>query len=142
MLPEVRQKLKNLLVKHIEYRQFPYVDINSNLIVGLGRNLSKRGISTSEAFPLLEDDIFYFNSKLDYYFDFFRSLSDNRKCILIVLCFDLGINGLLEYPDMLEAIQTGDYEKAAVEIMNSKAAQNKPDNYHNLAYVMRTDELE
>lgn len=69
--PEGKTKLKQLLVSHESYRQFVYSDSTGHLTVGIGRNLSDRGISTTEAFYLLDDDILYFNSKLNHYLPFF-----------------------------------------------------------------------
>lgn len=66
MTPESRQKLKNMLVQDESYRQFPYTDTTGHLTVGIGRNISQRGISTTEASQLLDNDIIYFSAKLDH----------------------------------------------------------------------------
>jgi lysozyme len=139
--PETRQKLKNLLVQQESYRQFPYIDNTGHLTIGIGRNLSDRGISSNEALALLDDDIFYFSSKLSSLFSFFDSLDDNRQIVLVDMCFNLGFNGLLNFRDMLDAIERGDFERASQEILDSKAANQARDRYDQLAYIMRTGEL-
>jgi len=141
MTPEIRQKLKSLLTTHESYRQFPYADSTGHLTIGIGRNLSDRGISTTEALALLDDDIFYFTSKLANVLPYFSELSDNRQIVLVDMCFNLGVNGLLEFHKMLDAIEARDWEKAAFEILNSKAAHQDVNRYEQLAYIMKTGNL-
>ena len=141
MTPDARIKLKNLLVKHEDFKPFPYVDTSGHITIGIGRNLSDRGISPTEGLQLLDDDLQYFIAKLSHYVTCFDTLSDNRKICLVDICFNVGLNGLLNFTKMLAALSHDDYETAAVEILNSKAAQQCPERYHQLANIMRTDEL-
>lgn len=141
MTPSARLKLKNLLVQHESYKQFPYTDTTGHLTIGIGRNLSERGISTNEALSLLDDDIFYFSSKLDSLLPYFSSLDDNRAIVLVDMCFNVGVRGLLEFKEMLKYIEEKDYEKASQEISNSKAAHQNINRYQQLAYIMKTGDL-
>ena len=141
MTPEAKQKLKNLLIKHEELKQFAYVDTTGHLTIGIGRCLSTRGISVNEALYLCDDDILYFSDKLNYLIGCYNLLSDVRKIVLIDICFNVGVNGLLNFKDMLAALEINDFEKAADEILNSKAAEQCPERYHQLANIMRTDEI-
>ena len=141
MTPEIRSKLKNLLTLHESYRQFPYVDTTGHVTIGIGRNLSTRGVSTSEALSLLDDDIFYFTSKLSNILPYFNDLDYSRQIVLVDMCFNLGVNGLLEFSQMLSAIEMKDWNKAADEILNSKAAHQDVNRYEQLAYIMKTGEL-
>lgn len=141
MTPEARTKLRNILINHESFKAFPYLDTTGHTTIGIGRNLSDRGISESEALVLLDDDIQYFSAKLYKLLPFFDGLSDNRKIVLIDMCFNLGIHGFCDFKSMLEAIERNDYGKAAEEILNSKAAHQCPERYQQLAYIMKTDEL-
>lgn len=141
MTPDSRVKLKNLLVQHESFRQFPYTDTTGHLSIGIGRNLSDRGISSTEALSLLDDDIFYFSSKLASLVPVFNNLDDNRKIVLIDMCFNLGVNGFLEFKEMLAACDTGNWDEASKQIENSKAAEQDVNRYQSLAYIMKTGEL-
>lgn len=141
MNPESRVKLKNLLVQHESFRQFPYTDTTGNLSIGIGRNLSDRGISSTEALQLLDDDIFYFSSKLSNLVPFFDKLDDNRKIVLVNMCFNLGVNGFLGFKEMLAACKSREWETASKEILDSKAAHQDRNRYEQLAYIMKTGEL-
>jgi lysozyme len=141
MSPEARQKLKGLLLKHESFKPFVYTDTTHHLTIGIGRNLSDRGISQDEALILLDDDIFYFSSKLSTLLPYFDKFDDNRKICIVDLCFNLGIRGLLGFKEMLAALERKDYESAATEILNSKGATQCVERYQELAYIMRTGEL-
>lgn len=141
MTPDIRNKLKNLLTLHEGFRQFPYSDNSGHVTIGIGRNLSNRGISASEALSLLDDDILYFTSKLSHILPFFNDLDGNRQIVLVNMCFNLGINGFLEFSEMLEAVKLKEWERASEEILNSKAATQNMNRYEQLAYIMKTGEL-
>ena len=141
MTPEAKLKLKGLLVKHEGCKLFPYTDTPGHLSIGVGRNLIDRGISSNEAFYLLDDDIIYFTDKLNHYLNFFYKMEENRQIALIDMCFNLGIQGFLNFTKMIIALEAGDYGRAADEIINSKAAEQNPNRYQSLANIVRTGEI-
>ena len=141
MNPDARQKLRGLLLEHESYRQFPYTDTTGHITIGIGRNLDSRGISQNEAFTLLDDDIIYFTSKLNSALSFYPGLDEIRQIVLIDMCFNLGINGLLTFDKFLGFVEDHDWENASKELLNSKAAQQCPDRYKNLSEIILTGEL-
>jgi lysozyme len=141
MTPEGKQKLKSLLIRHESYKQFPYSDTTGHLTIAIGRNLSTRGISTTEASYLLDEDILYFSAKLGVYMTFFISLSENRQIALIDMAFNLGINGFLNFDKMIKALENEDYELASREILDSKWAKQVGERAVELANIIRTGEI-
>ena len=141
MLSETYRKCKNLLIIQEKFSQFPYTDTTSHLTIGYGRNLSNRGIFPEEAAYLLDNDIYYFYSKLSTHLNFFDNLDENRKIVLIDMCFNLGLNGFLQFRKMLEAMEKDDWNTATSELLNSEAAHQCRDRYTQLASIMKTGEL-
>lgn len=141
MTPETRQKLKNLLVQHESYKQFPYVDTAGHLTIGIGRNLKDRGISINEALYLLDEDAQYFTSKLTNTLKFWGDLNEARQVVLVDMCFNLGLQGLLGFKDMMLAIEAEDYDRAANEMLQSKWATQVGERAICLAGIMRHGEL-
>ena len=141
MTPEARLKLKQLLVQHESYKQFLYVDSTGHSTIGIGRNLTDRGISTTEAFYLLDDDILYFSSKLNHFLPFFSVLDENRQIALIDMCFNLGVQGFLNFKNMIAALESHDYERAAKEMLDSKWHEQVGDRATTLANIIRTGEI-
>jgi lysozyme len=141
MTPEARQKLKNLLVQHESYRQFPYVDTTGHLTIGIGRNLKDRGISLNEALYLLEEDEVYFTNKLSSILKFWDDLNEARQIVLVDMCFNLGLQGLLGFKEMMLALEAKDYQRAANEMLDSKWSEQVKDRAVCLANIMRAGEI-
>lgn len=138
MSPESVKTLKDLLIFHEGFRRFPYKDTTGHETIGIGRNLVDKGISYSESLIMLDDDVSYFTQKLEKYFPDFSVLDDARKTVLIDMCFNLGINGLLQFKNMINAIRLKDWNRAALSIIQSKAHSQNPNRYQRLATIMKT----
>lgn len=141
MTPEAKMRLRNLLTSHESYRQFPYTDTTGHLTIGIGRNLTDRGISTNEALMLLDDDISYFSNKLSHYLPCFTGLDSNRQIALVDMCFNLGVQGFLGFTSMIQAIENKDWKRAYQEILNSKLAQQNPERTTQSANIILTGEI-
>lgn len=142
MLPDMRTKLRALLVKHEGLKTQPYTDQTGHITIGIGRNLSVRGITETEAFTMLDDDMMYFTDKLATTFSWFSSLDENRQVALIDMAFNLGLNGLLEFKNMLAAIEKQDYQLAAICMMQSKWALQVGNRAVDLSNIIRTGTLD
>jgi len=123
MLSETKTTLKQLLFQTQGYKRTPYLNQDGVLTVGIGRNLADRGISLSEAYIMLENDIDYFDDKLRDLLDFYCRLSPARQAILIDMCFSLGVIGLLKLKDMLRCLSEGEYECASRNMLMSDWAK-------------------
>lgn len=141
MIPQNRLKLRKLIIAHEGFSSTAYKDTKGVLTIGYGRNIQDKGVSIDEALFLLDDDLMYFTDKLIGLFEWFPLLDENRQIALIDLCFNTGIAGFCEFKEMIAALEHKDYEQAAIEILNSIAAQNASERYHQLANIIRTGEL-
>lgn len=140
ILVEYRQKLRKLLVEHEGMELHPYRDTVGKLTIGVGRNLDDRGITTNEAFFLLDNDIEYFYSHLAIY-DWFNKLDDARKVAMINMCFNLGLKGMLSFKKMISSLQRGDYAEASKEMLDSRWSTQVGQRAQRLASIMQTGVL-
>jgi lysozyme len=89
---------------------------------------------------LLDHDIERFAVQVRANIPEFDQLSEARQHVLLDMAFNLGMNGLLKFRKMLAAIQQGDFEKAADEMLDSKWAKDvKERRAGRLAIMMRED---
>lgn len=100
----------------------PYRDTLGILTIGVGRNLDEVGISEREAKILLANDIVSVAGQLDKAIPWWVGLSDARQRALINMGF-MGVSRLLEFRKMLSALESGDYETASREALESKWAR-------------------
>lgn len=133
-----QDKLESMLQNDEGFRQFPYNDSLGVLTIGYGRNLRDRGISQDEGLYLLHNDILNAISELTKTFVWFGDLDYPRQCVLINMCFNIGINRLLKFISMLSAVQKKDYNTASKEMLNSLWAKQVPNRAERLAYIMKT----
>jgi len=114
-----------------------YNDSEGHLTIGYGRNLSAVGIHDDEAELMFEND---FSQALAVAFKNvanFVDLSYNRKGVLIGMAFNLGEKGFKGFKKMIAAVEKEDFETAADEILDSKAARQLPERYGRYAEEMR-----
>jgi lysozyme len=101
-----------------------YVDTTGNLTIGWGRNL-KDGIRADEAELMFQNDLKQaLNELLDQ--PWFSSQPTNVKNALINMNFNLGIEKLLEFKDMIEALKNKNYRAAAQAVLDSLWAKELP----------------
>ena len=93
------------------------------LTIGYGHNLDDRGIPDSFAQLLLLHDVRDVLASLTQ-FNWFLSLDRVRQQVLIEMVFQLGMTKFLTFRKMREALQTGDYARAADEMLDSKWAKS------------------
>lgn len=135
-----KSRLKQLIVSHEDKRNYPYADTKGNITIGIGYNLSDRGLPDSWIDAQYEQDVTYFNAQLLHDFDWYEKLCDARKMVLIDMCF-MGYKSFKEFERMLQALRYGDYEKAAQEILNSLWAQQVGYRATENAEIMQTGVL-
>jgi lysozyme len=139
MLPETKAILKNVLFEEESFRSKPYKDTTGNLTIGIGRNLTVRGISLVEGKFLLDNDIEWHDENLQKTLSFYSSLSETRQAVMVDMSFNLGLRGLLGFEDMLGAVKFGDYPKAARCMLDSLWHKQVGMRAENLARAMITD---
>lgn len=113
-------KLEDMLIRHEGLKQFPYHCTAGKLSIGIGRNIQEKGINEAEARFMCSNDIQEFTCQL-LKFKWFTELSDVRKDVIVDMAF-MGVGRLLEFKNMIKALQDKDYKKASEEMINSKWA--------------------
>ena len=111
--------LKDQLVRDEELRLKPYTDSVGKLTIGVGRNLTDKGISFQEAQLLLANDIADATADLQAKLPWTATLDDVRKGALLNMAFNLGIGGLLEFHYFLAKMQAGNFSAAAGAMLDS-----------------------
>lgn len=72
----------------------------------------------------------------------YHNCNDVQKAVLLSMAHQLGIYGVLLFKGMLRAIWVSDFNKAADEILDSKAARiDAPKRFKRNALMMRTGKL-
>ena len=124
MTEALMNRIKAQLVRHEGLRLKPYRCTAGKLTIGIGRNLDDRGISQKEAYAMLERDIQDCEQWLnDAIPEIYNNLDEVRQSVLLNMCFNLGIKGLLGFKNTLAFVGAGDWERAANNMLASKWAK-------------------
>lgn len=132
-----------------------YKDSKGYWTIGIGHNLDEKGLMCvvpddrdldNEGITDEEINIFLFKdvseamADLRNHLPWFDKLDEARQDVLLDMTFNMGIGsamhhtGLLGFPHMLAALESGDYEKAADELKDStyynQVGQRAIDNYN------------
>lgn len=127
-----REKLRQHMIAEEGLKLTPYLCTGEppQLTIGVGHNLESRGISEAIAMAILDEDIDVCISELEQNFPHFYDYPDPVQETLIDLCFNLGIARLMKFKRTIEylneGLATGNYTKAATELMDSAYARQLP----------------
>lgn len=128
------------LIRHEGLEKFPYKCSAGRLTIGVGRNIEDRGISENEAMFLLQNDIDECIRDLNIFFPVVRKLNKPRYHVIINMCFNIGISRLRGFKKMWKAIEEEDFNEAAVQMLDSKWAEQVGSRAVELADIMKKGE--
>jgi lysozyme len=132
---------EKLIVHHEGFRLKPYVDTEGKLTVGVGRNLTDKGLSKDEALQMLRNDLAEFEEALSIQFIWFKSLSEVRKMVMVSMAFNLGMKGLFTFKKFLAAMANGNWVQAGHEMLDSKWALQVGQRSKDLSIMILTDDF-
>src|SRR5690348_16461408 len=115
-----RAQIRAQLFEDEGLRLKPYTDTVGKITIGVGRNLTDRGISRDEAMAMLEHDIDEAEAWLLRQCPWALPLDPPRYAVLVNMRFNLGPSRFLGFARMLTAVQVGDYARAADEMIESR----------------------
>jgi lysozyme len=134
------EQLKRQLIVHEGLKLKPYKCTSDKLTIGVGRNLEAKGISEDEAMVMLDNDIVYFEEQLRRRLPNFRDVTPCRQAVLVNMAFNLGVNGLLNFKNMLAAMVNEDFTEAAAQLLDSRYAKQVGRRANELAEQLKTGE--
>lgn len=141
-----------MLKRHEGFSATCYKCTEGKLTVGYGYNLQsnalhltkgmideieKHGITQDYAENLLKMMVNEITKTLQVKIEGFEKLDSARRWVLINMCYNMGLNGLLGFKNTLKYIHDGNYESAAYNMMKSKWATQVKGRASELAKIMR-----
>jgi lysozyme len=139
---------KALLTQLEGDRQFVYDDATGDPVVpgytlkghptvGIGRCLDLKGLSVPERQRLLDNDDAECEILARRHFQWFPELHPVRRDVIVMMIFQLGLDDVRDFRQMLAAINRGDFEEAAREMLDSRWHQQTPKRCELMAEMMR-----
>ena len=132
-----KEVAKQMLRIHEGLRLKPYKDTTGHLTIGYGRNLEANGISKDEAEYLFNNDVNRVDAELTQTFEWYSLLSVVRRAVIIDMTFNLGIRGLSRFKKTISYIESKEYEKASIEMLDSLWAKQVGQRAIELSQMMK-----
>jgi lysozyme len=126
---------------HEDRRTKPYVDTVGKITIGVGRNLTDKGLSDSEIDFLLMNDIRECTDDLKTFL-WWDDLDEVRRNVLIDMRFNLGPSRFRGFRATLAAVAMGDYVTASDQMRKSKWYRQVKGRGERLARMMSTGLME
>lgn len=117
--------------------RWPYKDTVGKVTIGVGRNLTDKGLRSDEIELLLEHDLDDAEADARALFPGFDQLSELRQAALVNMAFNLGRDRLAGFAQVRAAVEAGDFNRAAAEMLDSKWARQVGARAQRLARAMR-----
>jgi lysozyme len=136
MTPEILAKLRRSLITHEGYSNTLYKDTVGKETIGIGYNISDRGLPDDVINKLYLEDISYFYKQLNG-LPWFEKLNWDRQIVLIDMCF-MGWKRFLSFRKMISYLEKENYTQAAFEMLDSKWADQVKGRAVRLANAMIT----
>jgi len=141
-----------LLRKHERECLFPYDDktglplkpgqpLQGKLSIGVGRNLTTKGITTTESSILLANDIHETWDDLLTALPWVEAIGRVRQLVVTDMAFNLGVEGFLAFKQTIAHLKAKAYDNASVAMLQSLWAEQVGGRSLRLAEMMRTGTL-
>lgn len=136
MLSFKDEELRHQLERHEGRKSRIYQDTLGKWTIGVGRNIEDRGLSQDEIDLLFDNDLKIAIGEIELYFPWVGKFTAARQRVYIDMCF-MGIKKFRGFKKMHLAAASGDFEKAADEMLNSLWATQVGERAHFLSGLMR-----
>lgn len=130
------ESFEDMLIRHEGMLATPYIDSVGVQTIGIGHNLHKP-LSHAAILQIFKDDVADAKNDCLHAFPWFAELDEARQWVLINMCFNMGLTRLKGFYKFLNAMQAGDYDTAAVEMLDSLWSKQVKGRARELAALMQ-----
>ena len=88
---------------------------------------------------ILERKLDKLKAKADAKFKFLKDIPQEKADIIYEMCYQMGVNGVSKFKNMLKALEAKDYYKASEEMLDSLWAKQTPNRALKMSNNMKND---
>ena len=114
----MNETVSEMIRRHEGRSAVAYVDSVGVWTVGYGHNLMKP-LSERAMLQIFQDDLADATNDCLHAFPWFADLDEPRKAVMLDMCFNLGLPRLQKFVKFLAAMEKGDYDEAAKQMIQS-----------------------
>lgn len=132
--------LKARLTRTEGRRNRPYIDTVGKVTIGIGHNLTDKGVPDTLVEEWFTQDITEAATGAEV-LPAYNYLDPIRQTVLIDMIFNMGLDSVKEFVNTLALLKRGDYVAASEQMLKSKWATQVGNRAIELAEIIRTGEI-
>lgn len=136
---ELKAKIRERTKRFEGLALFPYKCTAGEWTIGYG-HLIKGGITLAAAEVILDEDLAKAEREARGNFAWFEKLNGPRQAVVLDMIFNIGLTRFYGFKKMRAAIEAGDYDTAAKEMLESKYGRQVAHRARLNADIMKTGE--
>ncbi len=121
-----RDEMRKLLIEHEGKKNYPYLCKSGKITIGIGRNLTDKGISDREIEFLFKNDLEECLVDLNKIFPDYFLYPEYIQQVLCDMRFNLGPEGFRSFKKLIAAVINKDWKAMKREMKNSKWYEQVP----------------
>lgn len=147
-------KLVTVLESEEGFRSNPYLGPEGFIHVGFGTKLhNKKGLLPKD-FPIkisrdlatewLHSEVAIKDLRMSQgkYADIYSKLDEEKQAVILSMSYQLGTSGVKRFKKMWAALEVGDYDTAAVEMLDSRWARQTPQRAARHVRIMKGSDID
>jgi lysozyme len=142
-----KDKLSQLIMHQEGYRSYPYDDQTGlrvkapagKITIGFGLNLDD-GFDIGLAKIILSYQLDKIINQLTVSLAFYSALDEVRQAVLVSMAFNMGLDGLFAFKEMLGSLKAGHYPDAVTELNQSNLPKQVPRRTAELSEMLQKGE--
>jgi lysozyme len=131
-------QLEKDLIRDEGDKDKPYKDSEGHWTIGVGHNLDASGLCWEARLAQLRHDIECAQQDLDIHLGWWHHQPEPVQRVLVNMCFNLGIGGLLKFHETLALIHDARYNEAADRLLTLPYAKQVGQRAWRLALLLRS----
>lgn len=131
------------------YREKVYRCSEDYPTIGIGTKIGPKNaplsnytfkVSQRVAKVMLDDEVVDIIGRLNN-LTWYHSIDESRQIIIQSMCYQMGVDGVLKFRKMIDALSRGHWNEAASQALDSLWARQTPKRAHRHAEVLRNGDL-
>ncbi len=131
------REMIDLIKKHEGYRGRVYKCTEGYDTIGYGFAIKDLVLTEDVCDTILEQKIDEILGRLQKLAPWVEDIHITAQTVIINMCYQMGVSGVMKFKKALSAMQSGDWETAARELLDSKWARQTPNRANELADMTR-----
>lgn len=136
MIPADYEATRTSIMDHEGFSPKPVPD-TIGFVVGFGHNFETDPITRLQAGTLLDEDLAERIVEVSTAWPPFSTVAGPCQRVVLEMSYQIGVEGLLGFKDLLHACATGNREAAAQAVLASQLAKQTPSRVADYAAILR-----